>query len=136
MQSVLFMLLTRHVQMHTVMVQLQQYCKSLCIPLPGNIWHHTKIRFVNQCSLEALSRSLSMAENLHLNCIAHTQPNALHLMKYRGNWNEFWNNDILLLYFTNKQKTSTINNKTTKSLFAFYRISYLSVLFSKVEVMV
>lgn len=27
---------------------------------------------MNRCSLEALSRSFSIAENLHLNCIAHT----------------------------------------------------------------
>lgn len=36
------------------------------------LWALTKIRFVNRCHPEALSRSLSMAKNLHLNCIFHT----------------------------------------------------------------
>lgn len=36
------------------------------------LWALTKICFVNWCHPEALSRSLSMAKNLHLNCIFHT----------------------------------------------------------------
>lgn len=53
-------------------ILLKQYSKGLCETVFGSIWHHTKIRFMNRCSLEALSRSLSSADNLHLNCIAHT----------------------------------------------------------------
>lgn len=36
------------------------------------LWALTEIRLVNWCHPEALSRPLSMAKNLHLNCIFHT----------------------------------------------------------------
>lgn len=69
LKPLLSTMLTHHVQMDTAVYSWSS--KDLCKPLPGSIWAHIKICFLNQCCLKAF-RSLSMAENLHLNCITHT----------------------------------------------------------------